>query len=125
MEQIHDRVAGLDVHGDSVTACFRQFGPKGGVVREKYRFTTTTVGLEVLADWLAERQVALVAMEATGVYWKPVYYGLEDCATPATSRRSLAARPTCPTPSGWPTWPLTAWPARASSHPRRSENCGS
>jgi transposase len=78
VEQIHDRVAGLDVHRDSVTACFRQLGPKGGVVREKDRFTTTTVGLEVLADWLAERQVALVAMEATGVYWKPVYYGLED-----------------------------------------------
>jgi transposase len=77
VEQIHDRVAGLDVHRDSVTACFRQLGPKGGVVREKDRFTTTTVGLGVLADWLAERQVELVAMEATGVYWKPVYYALE------------------------------------------------
>ena len=72
MEQIHDRVVGLDVHRDSVTACFRRLGPKGGVVREKDRFTTTTVGLKVLADWLAERQVTLVAMEATGVYWKPV-----------------------------------------------------
>lgn len=77
MEQIHDRVAGLDVHRDSVTACFRQLGPKGGVVREKDRFTTTTIGLKGLADWLAERQVELVAMEATGVYWKPVYYALE------------------------------------------------
>jgi transposase len=77
VEQIHDRVAGLDVHRDSVTACFRQLGPKGGVVREKDRFTTTTVGLQVLADWLGERQVELVAMEATGVYWKPVYYALE------------------------------------------------
>jgi transposase len=72
MEQIHDRVAGLDVHRDSVTVCFRKLGPKGGVVREKDRFATTTAGLEVLADWLAERRVELVAMEATGVYWKPV-----------------------------------------------------
>ena len=77
MEQIHDRVAGLDVHRDSVTACFRQLGPKGGVAREKDRFTTTTIGLRVLAEWLGERQVELVAMEATGVYWKPVYYTLE------------------------------------------------
>jgi transposase len=77
VEQIHDRVAGLDVHRDSVTACFRKLGPKGGVVREKDRFTTTTVGLQLLAEWLGERQVRLVAMEATGVYWKPVYYALE------------------------------------------------
>ena len=77
MEQIHDRVAGLDVHRDSVVACFRRRGPKGGVVREKERFTTTTAGLQVLDAWLAERQVQLVAMEATGVYWKPVLYALE------------------------------------------------
>ena len=77
MEQIHDRVAGLDVHRDSVTACVRRLGPKGGVVREKEQFTTTTAGLEVLSGWLADRQVELVAMEATGVYWKAVYYALE------------------------------------------------
>jgi transposase len=77
VEQIHDRVAGLDVHRDSVVACFRRLGPKGGVVREKERFTTTTAGLQVLDAWLAERQVQLVAIEATGVYWKPVLYALE------------------------------------------------
>jgi hypothetical protein len=48
VEQIHERVAGLDVHRDSVVACFRRLGPKGGVVREKERFTTTTAGLRVL-----------------------------------------------------------------------------
>ena len=77
MQQIHERVAGLDVHRDSVVACFRRLGPKGGVVREKERFTTTTAGLLVLGGWLAEREVQLVAMEATGVYWKPVLYALE------------------------------------------------
>ena len=40
MQQILDRVAGLDVHRDSVVACFRRLGPKGGVVRENERFTT-------------------------------------------------------------------------------------
>ena len=77
MDQIYDRVTGLDVHRDSVVACSRRSGPRGGVVREKERFTTTTAGLRVLEEWLAERQVELVAMEATGVYWKPVYYALE------------------------------------------------
>jgi transposase len=77
MDQIHDRVAGLDVHRDSITACFRRLGPKGGVLREKEQFTTTTAGLRVLSDWLADRQVELVAMEATGVYWKAPYYELE------------------------------------------------
>lgn len=78
MDQIHERVAGLDVHRDTVVACSRHLGPKGGVVREKEVFRTTTSGLAVLAAWLGERRVELVAMEATGVYWKPVYYGLED-----------------------------------------------
>ncbi len=72
MEQIHDRVAGLDVHRDGVAACFRQVGSRGGVVREKERFTTTTAGLEVLGAWLGDREAQLVAMEATGVFWKPV-----------------------------------------------------
>lgn len=77
MDQIYDQVAGLDVHRDSVTACFRHRGPRGGVIRQKEQFTTTTAGLSVLAAWLADRQVELVAMESTGVYWKPVYYALE------------------------------------------------
>ena len=47
-------------------------GPTEGVVTEKERFQTTTVALERLGGWLADRRVSLVAMEATGVYWKPV-----------------------------------------------------
>jgi transposase len=78
MEQIRERVAGLDVHRDQVVACARIPGPRGGVHVEKERFKATTGGLAVLAGWLAEREIALVAMEATGVYWKPVYYALED-----------------------------------------------
>ncbi len=78
MDQIHDRVAGLDVHRDEVAACVRTPGPRGGVRTEKERFRTTTAGLGSLAEWLAGRGVALVAMEATGVYWKTVHYALED-----------------------------------------------
>jgi len=78
MEQIHDRVAGLDVHRDQVAVCVRTPGPRGGAQTDKARFDTTTGGLAALAAWLADRDVTLAAMEATGVYWKPVYYALED-----------------------------------------------
>jgi transposase len=78
VQQIYERVAGLDVHRDNVVACVRRLGPRGGLVFEKDRFTTTTAGLRELEAWLADRQVQLVAMEATGVYWKPVLYALES-----------------------------------------------
>jgi transposase len=78
MDVVHDGVAGLDVHRDSVTACFRRVGPKGGVVYEKERFSTTTTGLRCLAGWLADRDAQLVVMESSGVYWKPPYYALEE-----------------------------------------------
>ena len=77
MEQIHDRVAGLDVHRDVVAVCARWPGPRGGTVTEKHRFPTTAAALARLGGWLADRTISLVAMEATGVYWKPVYYALE------------------------------------------------
>jgi len=77
MDVIHDRVAGLDVHRDSVTVCFRHVGPRGGVVREKERFSMTTTGLGLLGGWLGARDVQLVAMESSGVYWKPPYCALE------------------------------------------------
>jgi len=77
MEQIRERVAALDVHRDSVAACARVPGPRGGVRLDKARFATTTAGVAELAAWLAERGVTTVGMEATGVYWKCVYYALE------------------------------------------------
>lgn len=78
MERIHDRVAGLDVHRDVVAACTRTPGPRRGTVSTKDRFGTTTSELTRLGDWLAGAEVTLVAMEATGVYWKPVVYALEE-----------------------------------------------
>jgi len=71
VERIIERCAGLDVHKSSVTACVR--------ISEEIRdFATTTRGLLLLRDWLASFQVTLVGMEATGVYWKPIYSMLED-----------------------------------------------
>ena len=76
MKRIRDRVAGLDVHRDSVTACVRLV-EDGEVVEELERFSTTVAGVAQLGSWLLDRRVSTVAMEATGVYWKPVFYGLE------------------------------------------------
>lgn len=78
MRRIHDRVAGLDVHRDSVTACVQVYAGRRDPEIDKFRFSTTAAGVRELADWLAEREVTLVVMEATGVYWKPVFYVLED-----------------------------------------------
>lgn len=78
MEQIYQRVVGCDVHRDQVTVCARTPGPRGGTHKEKSRFATTTAGLAQMVTWCEQQEVELVAMEATGVYWKPVYYALED-----------------------------------------------
>jgi transposase len=74
-----DRCAGLDVHKDTVVACVRFPAPDGGRAEQVATFGTTTRDLLALRDWLIGQQVSLVGMESTGVYWKPVFYLLEDC----------------------------------------------
>ena len=76
MEVIHDRCAGLDVHKETVIGCLR-VRERGQIRREVRRWATTTTGLLELADWLRQAGCTHVAMEATGVYWKPVWHILE------------------------------------------------
>ena len=76
MEVLHRRCAGLDVHKDTVVACARLVGD-AGVTQDVETFETTTQGLFALNDWLSQRGCTHVAMEATGVYWKPVWHVLE------------------------------------------------
>jgi transposase len=78
METLVARCAGLDVHKDSVTACIRVPDGHGRRHAETRRFTTTTAGLGLLAEWLASFGVTRVGMESTGCYWKPVWQLLED-----------------------------------------------
>ncbi len=78
METIVERCAGLDVHKAQVTACVRVPGPGRSFVEHVGEFTTTVPGLLTLRDWLRAHAVTQVAMEATGVYWKPVWAILED-----------------------------------------------
>lgn len=78
LEVIVERSAGLDVHKDVVAVTVRVPGPNGEVVRHQAEFATFTDDLCGLRDWLVAFGVTRVGMEATGVYWKPVYYVLEE-----------------------------------------------
>ena len=77
MEVLYPRCAGLDVHSRCVNACVRIAAGRK-VTTEHREFATTTAGLLELAAWLTEAGCTHVAMEATGVYWKPVWHVLED-----------------------------------------------
>ena len=77
MEVLYPRCAGLDVHAATVVACVR-LASGARVTYEHRTVSTTTRGLLELAEWLTAHQCTHVAMEATGVYWKPVWHVLED-----------------------------------------------
>src|SRR3954465_2727804 len=78
MDQLVERCAGLDVHRDTVVATVRRPRPDGGRASKTLTFATTAAELVALGDWLVAEDVDLVGMESTGVYWKPVYFLLED-----------------------------------------------
>ena len=77
MEVIVERCAALDVHKDTVMACVRRPAGDGTRAQEVRQFRTWTVALGQLRDWLASQGVSQIAMEATGVYWRPVWATLE------------------------------------------------
>ena len=77
MEVLYRVCAGLDVHKKTVAACLRGPGPNGTRAEEIATFGTTTREWLRLADWLATAGCTHVAMESTGVYWRPVYQILE------------------------------------------------
>jgi transposase len=77
MDLLYPRCAGWDVHKKTVVACVRRAGPDGQVGREVRTYGTMTADLIALADWLDAEGVSHVAMESTGVYWKPVFHLLE------------------------------------------------
>lgn len=76
MEVLHPRCAGIDVHKDVVVAAIRCVSEP--VHREVRSFGTTTSELMSLSEWLESHQCSHVVMEATGVYWKPVWHLLEE-----------------------------------------------
>ena len=77
MDLLYQRCCGLDVHKDTVVACLR-LASNGDATTEVRTFKTTTAALLQLSAWLAANHCTHVAMEATGVYWKPVWHILDD-----------------------------------------------
>jgi transposase len=124
MELLFERVAGLDVHRDTVMACVRFPKPNGkGRLSETREFSTTVSGLRVLRDWLTAQAVSHVAMEATGVYWVPVYVTLEDdfelLLVNAAHMRNVPGRKTDVADAGWIAQLLEHGLLRASFVPPR------
>jgi transposase len=77
VERVVERAGALDVHKEQLTACVRTPGEGGRRCQEVREFKTTVRGLLAMADWLKAHGVTHVAMEATGVYWRPVWHILE------------------------------------------------
>src|SRR5216110_229047 len=78
MENVFACCAGLDIHQKSVEACVRRLEPTGPLHQQTRHWGTMTRDLLAMADWMAAQGVTHVAMESTGVYWKPIYNILES-----------------------------------------------
>jgi transposase len=105
MKRIYQRCCGIDVHKATLSACVRVYTRDEKLSQEIRSFGTTSAELLSLHDWLSAQQVSHVAMEATGVYWKSVYYVLEQGFTmllvnPAEIKR-LPGRKTDVSDSAW------------------------
>lgn len=105
MEVIHAKCAGLDVHKESVVACVRT-QRRRKVEHEIRSFETTTRGLEELSQWLSQCGCRHVVMEATGVYWKPVWHvlgadGFELTLANAGHVKNVPGRKTDVTDAAW------------------------
>jgi hypothetical protein len=95
MRIVYERCCGLDVHKKSIMACLLTPDEQAGTRQEVRRFGTMTRDLLELSDWLTGNGVTHVAMESTGVYWKPVWNILEAvCTILLVNRRPVAARVT-------------------------------
>jgi len=106
MQVVHPRCCGLDVHKNDVKACLLLTDANGTTTSQVRTFSTMTDGLLALADWLRGLGVTNVAMESTGIYWRPVYNILEDdCTVILVNAQHIkavpGARPMSRTVSGW------------------------
>ena len=78
MDLLYKSCAGLDVHKKTVVACVRRVDANGKAQQQTRTFGTMTSQLLELGDWLTEQEVTHLAMESTGVYWKPIWNLLEE-----------------------------------------------
>jgi transposase len=104
MEEILDRCCGLDVHRDSITACIMVgFGKQ--IRKEIKTFLTFTADIEALAEWLKLHEIKHVAVESTGIYWKPIFNVMEAefdiCLVNAQHAKQVPGRKTDVKDSEW------------------------
>ena len=117
MQVLYTVCCGLDVHKNTVVACLRTHGASSEPRRELRTFCTTTAGLLELADWLVSKGCRHVAMESTGVFWKPVYNVLEGVCdevrlVKAQHIKQVPGRKTDLKDAEWIAELLAAWRAR-------------
>jgi transposase len=110
MQVEHPVCCGIDGHKDTLTACLRRVDANGQVSKAGRELATTSTSLLALSDWLVEQHCPVVAMESTGVYWKPVYHVLagtvEVCIGNAHALRS---RPGTKTDNREAAWIAELW----------------
>jgi transposase len=127
MEVLYPVCCGLDVHKASVTACLRSPGDGPQRRQEVRTVGTTTRELLGLADWLTVAGCTHVAMESTGVYWRPVYNlwegSFELSVVNAQHVKMVPGRKTDVRDSAWLAQLLELGLAAASCLPRRSASC--
>jgi len=78
MEVLYDHCCGLDVHKKTVVACVMITSPNGRVQKSVRTFGTTTADILELLDWIDTQQVSHLALESTGIFWRPLYNLLEE-----------------------------------------------
>ena len=127
MEVLHERCAGLDVHKNTVVACVRVM-QADKIEREVRTFKTMTRDLLALSDWLDGHGVRHVVMEATGVYWKPVWHILDDgeftlLLVNAAHVKNVPGRKTDVNDAGWPNCWRMVCSGRASCRTCRPRRC--
>ncbi len=94
LEVLYTRCCGLDVHKKTVVASVIITPPQGRVQRHLHTFSTTTAGLLALLDWLGAFQVSHVAIESTGIYWRPIFNLLEgECEVILVNAQHMKAVP--------------------------------
>ena len=94
MQIVYEYCAGIDIHKKMVVVCLFVGNATGQRGKETRSFRTTTVGLLALRDWLQAAKCTHVAMESTGVYWKPVYNLLEGaCELMVVNAQHIKAVP--------------------------------
>jgi transposase len=130
MEVMHTRCAGLDISKNDAKVCVRVPGKgRRKAIETVTTWSSMTEQILAMREHLATEKVTCVVMEATGDYWKPFYYLLEDLAgvevmlVNARHVKSLPGRKTSQTPRGWHNSALTGWSGHLSCHPSRSANC--